>query len=150
MSDRYFSDDGSLREGRVFATGVKWLVAVLVVGGLVSGAIWGIGVLTADVVGRGEARKQILSADNRIQAQERFETLYASIVRFDDQLNDALEHKGDFYENVAVGIQQQCRNTVAEYDAAARKISQRDFRSFDLPQQIGSLDPETDCEEDRV
>jgi hypothetical protein len=36
---------------------------------------------------------------------------------------------------------------VAQYDAAARKFKDAEFRAADLPQQIEDTNPATDCKE---
>ena len=65
--------------------GVAVVITVMVLGGL----FWGFRVLTSDIKGRGDATIQKNSANNRIQASEKFEDLIAEIVATDKKLDQA-------------------------------------------------------------
>ena len=146
----YESDDPSrVARGAGWRLGVGYLailVAVLVVGAL----LWGVKVVTSDVRGQGNAVRQKNDANNRIGAQARFEDLYADIQAADRRLDVlAQQAKANPRDNVArtnyAGAVNYCIDVVSDYNAEARKYLARDFRSFDLPSQIDSVDPATDC-----
>jgi len=129
-----------------------FVLGVLVCLGLLSWGIWALQVATSDVRGRGDLQKQVNSAENRRFAQENFVSLYTTIQAYDRQLDqaaaDKAEHPGDeFYATNYTGLRKQCVDAVAQYDAAALKISQARFRDAGLPYQIDPNDPATDCTE---
>lgn len=143
------------------------LVVLAVFGGI---GVWAFGVATSDVKGRGDTIVRKNDADNRIAAQAFFEDTFAGIKRFDTQLNDAdrsfkewqtvnpvpapnassvevelYKEKLNNQRTTVTGIQQQCRNAIAAYNAEARKTIRADWRSPDLPYQIDESDKTTDC-----
>lgn len=113
----------------------KWIVGVVVFIMLLSTAIWGFGVLTAPVSGRGEAVKRIESAENRIFKQEMFEELYQDVGAYQAQLA-ALGKGTENYATIKQGLINKCLDTVATYNAEARKVSSAKFRSIDLPESL--------------
>ena len=148
---------------------VKIAIAVFIAVVLVAPiAIWGIRVATSDTRGVGNVEIERNSAENRVRAQAYFEQSYQDISKFDLQIGDAQKAYDNFVADnpkptaddlVAVqiysqklnsrqvtltGLQQQCQNTVANYDAEARKTLAAEWRSNELPYQIDSS-PETDC-----
>ena len=130
--------------------------------------IWGVSVATSDAKGKGNVELERNSAENRIRAQAYFEQSFEDVQKFDTQIGDAQRAYDNFVADnpkpsaedlVAVqiysqqlnsrqvtltGLQQQCQNTVANYDAEARKTLAAEWRSNELPYQIDSS-PETDC-----
>lgn len=129
-------------------TAVAALAAVAVVGI----GIWAFKVVTSDIKGEGDAKRQINSADNRINSQEHFHSLMADILRSDKNLDQAYidkkEHPGDtFHETNYSGLLKHCNEVVAQYNADAQKISKNKWIDPNLPQQIDSTDPTTDCKE---
>ena len=150
---------------RYGAEGIGWYVAIflvlLVVGwGLVL-ATMGLRVATAGLMGRANVHIQNQSAPNRIVQQAGFETAFAGVERFKTQLSDArkdlaawdvsngakpdnaigtLATQRAYLAQVVTGLQQQCNNTVATYNADARKILAKDWRSSDLPRELDSGD----------
>ena len=126
------------------------LLAALAVA-LISGAGFGIKVALSGLFGQGDAIVQKNKGTNRIAAQERFESLYAEIHAADQRIDVlAAAAKADpSYVNRQnlTGAQTYCLSAVADYDAEARKYTARDFRAIDLPEQIDTLDPATDCKE---
>ncbi|MCX6805784.1 MAG: hypothetical protein NT114_03790 [Patescibacteria group bacterium] len=148
---------------------VKIAIAVFIAVVLVAPiAIWGIRVTTSDTRGAGNVEIERNSAENRVRAQAYFEQSYQDIKKFDVQIVDAQKAYNDFVTNnpkpsaddlvaaqiygqqlnsrqvTLTGLQQQCQNTVANYDAEARKTLAAEWRSNELPYQIDSS-PETDC-----
>jgi Tfp pilus assembly protein PilV len=172
----YDSDDPHkvVRGGTVF--GLSYGVAIVVILAVLS-ALGGLGALAwnafiSDTKGSLETTARENSTDNRIAAQAFFEDTYAGIQRFDTQLSDAAKALEDWKaanpvpsgespvdvelykqelngrQTTMMGIQQQCRNAVAAYNAEARKTIRDKWRSADLPYQIDNLSPTTDCEVD--
>lgn len=141
---------------KLFGMGVAWLIGIVVVIGLVGAAIWGIGVATSDVAGKGNQKRQINSADNRTFAQEQFRELYEDIQAYDQQISttqQAAVAETDPTEksrlnSVVLGVTNQCISTVKQYNAEATKVSKERFRDADLPDRIDTLDPKFDCKGD--
>lgn len=123
----------------------RWIIVIVVFALLIGGAIWGIKVLIAPVKGEGD--KQIIKhdANNMIAAQERFEDLYQDILATDRKITVAREAEGDTAATNLQGLQSYCLSVVGEYNAAARKFTQADFKAVDLPSKIDNSNPEVDC-----
>jgi hypothetical protein len=148
----YDSDNPSrvIRGG--MSRGLLALIALLVVGALIGGVVWVIGVATSGISGQGEAIIQKNSANNRIAAQQTFEDLIADIKASTLKLNQAAADKkanpGDAtYATNYTGLVNHCLDTVGLYNADARKYTAAQFRASDLPAQIDMSDPATDCKE---
>lgn len=81
-------------------------------------------------------------SNNVIQKQEMFQQLYADIQGYKSNIAIARQaYKAQpTSENQTnlVGVQQQCVNTVQQYNAEAKKITSRQWRSKSLPYQINS------------
>ena len=148
---------------------VKIILAVLLAVVIIAPvSIWGIRVATSDTRGAGNTEIERNSAENRIRAQAYFEQSFEDIKKFDLQIGDAQKAYDDFVTNnpkpsaddlvaaqiygqqlnsrqvTLTGLQQQCQNTVANYDAEARKTLAAEWRSKELPYQIDGS-PATDC-----
>jgi hypothetical protein len=125
--------------------GVGWilLIALLVIGGVTSAVIWGIGVATSGVKGAGDAVKINNSAENRIEKQEKFEKLFAGVEANKEKV--AL-HKGIVEANpddktakqTLAGVQSACISSVNQYNAEARKVTSMDWKAADLPESMTS------------
>lgn len=125
--------------------------------------LWAAGVFTSGIHGKGEAIKQKNNAGNWTSAQAQFERDYADFTKFQTQATGAQttldrfnqehpvnpnagpgdpteEHRSQLSDDLA-GIVQQCGNTAADYNTAARSYLSSQFRAADLPP---SLDP-ADC-----
>jgi len=131
--------------------------------------IWGVSVATSDAKGKGNMEIERNSAENRIRAQAFFEQAFEDVQKFDTQIGDAQKAYDDFVANnpkptaddlvaaqlysqqmnnrqvTLTGLMQQCQNTVADYNAEARKTLAAEWRSPELPYQINDGSPETDC-----
>ena len=148
---------------------VKIIIAVLIAVVIIAPvSIWGIRVATSDTRGSGNVEIERNSAENRVRAQAFFEQSFEDIKKFDLQIGDAQKAYNDFVTNnpkpsaedlvaaqiygqqlnsrqvTLTGLHQQCQNTVANYDAEARKTLAAEWRSNELPYQIDGS-PETDC-----
>ena len=130
-------------------------VLVLVGLALVAAAgagVWFVRVITSDTRGAGNAEIIKNEASNRIRAQEGFEDKFAAIVTADKNLTltaDALKSKPDDAKlnTELTGQKMICNDLVGQYNAAARKFTQEEFRAADLPRVIEETNPETNCKE---
>lgn len=151
MSNWYDSDNPSTVVRGATWRVVLWVLAILAVVAVVSGLVWGFKVATSDVKGRGDAVVQKNSAENRVAAQERFEDLYQQVIAADRKIGPAKAavkaNPTQVNQTNLTGLQNFCVQTVADYNAEARKYSKRDFRAVDLPQEISEFSetPQTDC-----
>lgn len=148
----WYEDDNPDRVGRALAgRAALYIVAAVIFVGLIGAAGWGVKVLLSPAKGAGDAVMQRESANNRISAQERFEDLYAEIVAADQKITVfAAAAKADPKSQVAqtnlIGAQTYCLEVIGDYNAEARKFTSEQFRAVDLPAQIDTLNPATDCE----
>jgi hypothetical protein len=155
MREKWYESDNPTRVAR----GGAWRIgAFIVVGilffGAISIAMWTFGVFTSDIKGQGDAIRQKNTATNRIAAQERFEDLHQEIVAADQKIDlfaDALKRDPDSQvaQTNLNGAIAYCVDTVADYNAEARKFTSQEFRAADLPYQIDQTSPKTDCEESK-
>jgi len=114
-----------------------WLVVV---------AIWGLGVATAGIYGRGEAHKDIQSADFQIQAYQTFFNQCASIQGLEGQIDELTTALGYYQSgsreyNITVtsiaGVKGARHQAIARYNQDALKDwTEGQFRDTDLPYQI--------------
>lgn len=121
------------------------VIGIVLVWGLVAG-IWGLGVATAGLYGRGEAHKVINSADFRIAAYEHFFNQYASIKSLEGQIDEltatlALMEPGTREYNYTLtsltGAKALRHTAIQQYNADAMKDwTEGQFRDNDLPYQI--------------
>jgi hypothetical protein len=123
--------------------GAGWLllIAILVIGGVTSAVIWGIGVATSNIKGAGDLEKINNSAENRRNKQEQFEKLYAAV-----ETNKGLvaQHKANVEANpndqtakqTFEGVKSLCINSVNKYNAEARKVTSMDWKAADLPESL--------------
>lgn len=124
------------------------LLTLLLIFGLTIG-VWAFRVATADTKGRGDQEIAINSATNRTGAQERFEDLYQEVLSADRRIDvmAATNDGGQVAQTNLAGAIAYCIDVVADYNAQARKVSQAEFRAYDLPAQIDNTNPATDCQE---
>ncbi len=149
---------------------VKLMIAAFVAVVLIAPvAIWGIRVATSDTRGAGNVEIERNSADNRVRSQAFFEQSFEDVKKFELQIADAQQAYDNFIattpkptaddvvaaqlytqqlstrQTTLTGLQQQCQNTVADYNAEARKTLAFEWRSPQLPYQIDATSPATDC-----
>jgi hypothetical protein len=127
-----------------------WLIGAIVFFGLIGIGVWGFKVVTSDVKGAGDQTRITNDGRNRIAAQEAFEALYQQIQAYDRNLDqaakDKAEHPNDaFFATNYSGLVKTCNDAVAQYNADARKVSRAKWLSPDLPYEIDTTDPKTDC-----
>lgn len=131
-----------------------WLIVILVVvlGGLTSAGIWFLKVGTSDIKGAGDAEIVKNEAGNRIRAQEGFEKYFQAILAADQTINLTAESLKADPNNLKLktelmGQKQACVGLVGQYNAKSRSFTQADFRAADLPYEIDTINPQTDCKE---
>jgi hypothetical protein len=131
---------------------MAWILGVLAFLALVSVSVWGFRVATSDTAGQGNAVIQKNDANNRIAAQQKFETMFQDIVASDRKITVAAAAlagtPGDrTLQTNLTGTINYCLQAVGDYNAAARSYTAEDFRASDLPAQINLTDSTTDCKE---
>jgi hypothetical protein len=135
-----------MSKGKIIAISLVTVASII----LLTVGVFVLRVVLSDPVGEGNAIIQKNSANNRIAAQERFESLYQEVVSSDQKITaaqQALDLTPDdktLKQNLN-GIINYCISVRAEYNAEARKFSSEDFRSADLPYQIDEFSFRTDC-----
>lgn len=149
----WYESENPTRVARGFSwRAALWVIGIVLFVGALSVGIWYFKVATSDIKGQGDATVKVNSADNRLFAQGNFHDLYNEIKASDKKLDqaaaDVAANPGDkTYATNYTGLKAHCLDVVAQYNAAARKISQAKFRDEDLPAQIDDTNPETDCRE---
>lgn len=149
----WYDSDNPVRVARsaTWRVGV-WLLAIFAFLGLVGVGTWAFKVATSDVKGRGDVISQTNSANNRIFAQQKFEDRYQDILATDRNIDVLAQAVKDDPANPEartrlVGAKAYCNQVVGRYNADARKVTQAPFRAEDLPYQVDTADPSTDCKE---
>jgi hypothetical protein len=133
---------------RVFVWALVAVAAVGVIGAL----IWGFKVVTSEARGQGDKTRIVNDGRNQIAAQEAFEALFQQIQAYDRNLDqaavDKTAHPNDaFFATNYSGLVKQCNDAVGQYNADARKVSRAKWMSADLPFEIDTTNPLTDCKE---
>jgi hypothetical protein len=132
--------------GKAIALSILGLVGFIVLWLAVASAIWGFGVATAGIFGRGEAHKEIQSADFRIQAYQTFFNQCASIQGLEGQIDELIAaresyERGSREYNITVtsiaGVKGARHQAITKYNQDTRKNwTEGQFRDADLPYQI--------------
>jgi hypothetical protein len=151
MRDRWYdsSNPTTVVRGGTWR-GMIWVICIVVFVVVLSFALWAFGVFTSPIKGKGDAFKQQQSSENRIGAQARFEDLYQEVQATDTKLTtakQALKANPDsqIKQTEFTGLINHCLDVVADYNAEARKYLAKDFRAIDLPPEIDTTSPSTDC-----
>lgn len=137
---------------RVGRWGIGWWIVIVVVGLLISGAVWGLTVALSGPRGQGDAIIEKNSAENWVAAQKEFEDRYQEILASDRRIDTAFAAKTASPDDRTVeqnfyGTVSYCQTIVGEYNALARSFLSEDFRAADLPSEISNTNPSTDCKE---
>lgn len=137
------------RAGRFSLTWVAVVVAVCL---LAAAGIWAFNVFVSGPKGQGDAVMQKNSAENWVDAQADFNRRYQDILATDRKITIAkssLDASPDdqVLRTNYIGLMNYCTDVVAEYNTQARSYLSREFRDADLPEQISTLNPTTDCKE---
>ena len=162
MSKWYESDNpGTLMRGGAWRIAV-WTIGILLFVGALSAIGWGIEVGVSNLRGQGNAIIAKNDAQNRIQQQAQFHQQFVSIKALDQKLTDAQVTYDAYIKahtaangtpfdpnaqqannllTVVQGLQQQCHNASASYDALTETYVAQDFRDTNLPFKISQADP---------
>jgi len=130
---------------------IIWLsVLAVVVLVILSWGGYALSVAMSGPKGVGDAIKTKNSAKNWTDAQAGFEDSYQAIVSADKKIavhQEALkaEPQSPILQTNLTGTTSMCISAVAQYNADSRKYLKEEFKSADLPYQIDSTDPATDC-----
>lgn len=138
--------DDNISVKKTILYGFLSIVGIVALWLVVASAIWGFGVATAGIFGSGEARKQIQSAEFRIEAYQHFFNMCASIQGLEGQINELTVQLEGFqpssreYNITAVsltGVKGARHAAIAKYNQDALKdYTEGQFRDKDLPYQI--------------
>ncbi len=122
-------------------TGAIYVIVIGVVLAIIGGVFFTMNVLLAPAKGAGGVIIKNNSAENRIEKQEEFEKLFATV-----ETNKSLV--GQHTKNVAanpddktakqtlLGVQSACVASVEKYNAEARKVTSMDWKAADLPESL--------------
>jgi len=132
--------------GKIIFFSIFGLVSAIALYIAIASAVWGFGVATAGIFGRGEARKQIQSAEFRIEAYQHFFNLCASIQGNEGQIDELTQQLDQFergsreYNITSVsltGVKGARHQAIAKYNQDAfKEYTEGQFRDRDLPYQI--------------
>ena len=138
------NDDISVK--RVILYIVLGMVGILLLWLVIASTIWGFGVATAGIFGRGEAHKQIQSSEFRIESYQHFFNTCASIQGLEGQIDELTAQLKQFepgsreYNIISVsltGVKGFRHTAIAKYNQDALKdYTEGQFRDSDLPYQI--------------
>jgi len=147
---RFYNEaDDRVYIGRIVAS-VVFVVAVL---WGITATIWGMGVATAGIYGRGTQIKQVNSAENRTFQYNHFFNLYSDVKSEVQQIgttNATLAATTDESEHgrlasVLLGLENICITNTNQYNAdAAKVVTGALFRDNNLPQMLPD-GPVTNC-----
>lgn len=122
------------------------IVVFLAVIWILVAAVWGLGVATAGIYGRGEAYKEIQSADFRIQAYQTFFNQCASIQGLEGQIDELTAILGQYEQGSReykitltsiAGAKGARHQAIAKYNNDAQKSwTEGQFRDKNLPYRI--------------
>ncbi len=138
--------DDNVPVGRIILFSILGIVAAIVLWIAIASAVWGFGVATAGIYGRGEARKEIQSAEFRIEAYQHFFNMCGSIQGLEGQI-DELTAELELFEpgsreythtvKSLTGVKGYRHQAIARYNQDALKdYTEGQFRDKDLPYQI--------------
>lgn len=146
--------NGNIPVGKIIGWSILAILGVIALWLLLASAIWGFGVATAGIFGSGEARKQIQSAEFRIEAYQTFFNQCGSIQGLEGQIDELEAQLNKFergsreYNITAVslaGVKGARHQAIARYNQDANKdYTEGQFRDKNLPHQIPDTNyPET-------
>ena len=147
-----------IKEANYVARSVGWRAAIWIAVavaffGLVGGGIWVFKVATSEVRGAGDATRITNDGQNRVNAQEWFQSQYEQIRSTDRRIVEtaaelAAKPDDDFTKTNYRGLVNRCIEMVGNYNAEANKVSRGKWRDPNLPFQIDDNDSTTDCKEE--
>ena len=132
-----------------------WIIAIILfIGALgVMGFMWK--TATSEVKGQGEQVQMVNDAQNRTQAQQYFVEQFQLIQSTDAKLDGMLAavngtsnpDQRDILMQAFTGTKSRCLDMIAQYNAAAQKVTMAKWRDPAMPFSIDTTDPKTDCKE---
>lgn len=145
-------------EDHPVATSVKGVVIVIAVMLVLGAGVWGLGVAFSWWKGQGDGYQQKNSAQNWIAAQRAFHQEYNDVQAYGQKITlakqqldafqkahpqvgngtpyDPLAQQEGNLQTTLTGLQQQCMNTVAQYNTDAKAYLTEDWRDASLPSQL--------------
>lgn len=129
---------------------LRWVLLFVGVSIVIGAIVWGANVLISGPKGQGDAIVEKNSSENFIAAQAEFERGWQDIKSTDQKIalatvTLAQDPEDKTAQQTLAGLQSYCLSAVAEYNANARSFLSEDFRAADLPAEINTNDPATDC-----
>lgn len=129
--------------------GIGIALAILIAVPLLVMYAAGVGIFSAKVQAvvakktlNSKVTSQVFNANNKIQSQGYFEGLNADfrkyLVQIKIQKEAVASDPSSYNKTNLLGLRQECVNTVADYNAAAKSISSAPFRSANLPYQLNA------------
>ena len=121
--------------------GALWTIAIGIVIVIIGGVFFTLNVLLAPAKGAGGVVIKNNSAENRIEKQEKFESLYAKVTFNEDLVEQYTKTvETDPTNNTAKinldGAKSACKAAVRQYNAETRKVTSADWKAYDLPQEL--------------
>ncbi len=144
--------------------GIKWTAIVLIVGGIIGGIIWAIGISTSKPAGQANAYREKNASSNWTQQQARFQQLFGNVRQADEQLTtdqadldafkkahpnyagngqpiDPLLDQMNTLVNAVKADRSSCTGNQNDYEVLGRTYTAEDFRDHGLPQTFDAGDP---------
>lgn len=145
------SDDPDRISSGMLNIVVKWVLVLFLLGALLSVSIWVFRVQFADKKGEGDAKVRVESGDNRLGQDKYFIDTYEAIKADDKKITAAYADVQEGSDPTARirynGVVSICTDAVAAYNSAAKAQVSMKWRPLDMPAQIDSNNPLTDCKE---
>lgn len=121
--------------------GAIWIIAIGIILTIIGGVFFTMNVLLAPAKGAGGVIIKNNSAENRIEKQEEFEKLYATVETNKSLVaqhtkNVALDPTDKTAKQTLLGVQSACVASVEKYNAEARKVTSMDWKAADLPESL--------------
>jgi hypothetical protein len=137
-------DGGEVRVRRV----VAYVAGFIVLCVATSWLVWGFGVASSGVKGRGDVIRQNNDATNRIAAQNEFNQLWSDIKTYHANIKDDAQavaaNPGDAWTlSVLDAEKKTCRSAAGKYNADTQNMTMKDWRPSTDP---ASIDVATECE----
>lgn len=143
MSRAHWSDtdDPTRFQRGLFGSVASWIVAFVVLIGLISAALWAFGVFSSGPKGRGDQIRRQNSEANRTFQQQHFEDLYAdyqsSLVKIPSYVVAAKGGDNTATTNL-LGLRSHCTDVASTYNQDSQKVLASDpngngFKTADLP-----------------
>lgn len=137
--------DDNIPVGKIILFSILGVIGAIVLWIAIASAVWGFGVATAGIYGRGEAQKEVQSKDFRLEAYHYFFNQCASIQGLEgkiDELTVQLEQLEpgtrtyDYTLSSLTGVKGLRHEAIRKYNQDALTWTKGQFRDNDLPYEI--------------